>query len=619
MIKKVLIKIINILKLIKAIFVTLGKGIRYFWVEYHFLVPPRMWEKYLKDFVHRVKVRGVKYYLEPNNKKDYNQWITKYEKKTEYEKLDYNPLISVVIPVYNVKRIFLSKCLDSILNQKYKNIEICLVDDNSTNLETIDTLKEYENKDDRIRIKYRKSNGHISVATNDAINMAKGEYITFVDNDDELTEDALYLTVEAINKNRKLDLIYSDEDKLDTKGIRCYPNFKPDWSPDTLLSLNYICHLVTARKSIVDKVGGLRKGYEGAQDYDFLLRVTELTNNIYHIPRILYHWRMIEGSTSMKIDNKSYAVERGKKAIEDALNRRGIAGHVEIDEISTYYKVIYDIKKEPLVSIIIPTKDYADITEACLNSLYEKTTYKNFEVIIMNNNSEKQETFDLFKKYKNKYNNFKVYDANYEFNYSKINNEAVKKCNGEFICLLNNDIEIIEPNWLTYMVGYAMQKHVGTVGAKLLYPDTTVQHAGTVLGLGGVASHVYIGNDKNDLGDYGRLRVPYNYSANTAACLVISKKKFNEVNGLEEKLKVAYNDVDFNIKILSKGYYNVFVPMSVLYHYESKSRGYDTTSEKYLRFKKEEKYMYDKWKDIIDNDCFYNENYAKNAWFKLNK
>ena len=611
--------VLRILGLFKAIFVTIFKGIKYFWKEYHFLVPPKMWGKYWKHFIGRIKERGTVIWIDPYNISAYNEWLKKYEGTTEYEELKYRPLISILIPVYNIDRNSLSECLDSILKQEYDNFEVCLVDDCSTKEETKETLEEYKNKDKRINVKYRKENGHISKTTNDALEMAKGEFITLVDDDDTLSKDALYCVVKALNENKKLDFIYSDEDKLDPSGRRCNPNFKPDWSPETLLSLNYICHLTTIRKTLVDKIGGFRVGYEGAQDYDLFLRATEQTNNIYHIPRILYHWRMVEGSTSMVIDNKSYAVDRGKQAIEDALKRRKLKGHVEVDKESTYYKVIYDIDKEPLVSIIIPTKDYAETTETCLKSLYEKTTYKNYEVILMNNNSEEEDTFKLFDKYKKKYKNFRVIDANYEFNYSKINNQAVKESKGDYICLLNNDTEIIEPNWLTYMVGYAMLDHVGTVGAKLLYPDDTVQHAGTIMGLGGVASHAYIGASKDDLGDYGRLRVPYNYAANTAACLVINKKKFLEVDGLEEELKVAYNDVDFNMKMLAKGYYNVFVPMALLHHFESKSRGLDTTSEKYKRFKEEEKILYDRWNDLIQNDPFYNPNFSKKGWFKLKK
>ena len=607
----------RVLHLIKAVFVTIYKGIKFFWKEYHFLVPPKMWGKYWRHFLQRIKERGIKLFNNPFDVVEYNNWINMFEKREDYVKQKYEPLISIVIPVYNISREYLSKCLDSILNQSYTNFEICLADDCSTKKETIATLKEYEKKDSRIKVVYRKENGHISECTNSALKIAKGEFIALVDDDDELTVDALSEVVKALNKNKKIDYIYSDEDKIDTTGKRCDPHFKSDFAPDTLLSLNYMSHLSVIRKKLIDKVGGFEKGMEGAQDYDLFLKVTELTKNIYHIPKILYHWRMVEGSTSMTMSSKNYALEKGKKALENAMKRRKLDAKVSIDEKSLYYKVEYNIKKEPLVSIIIPTKDYPDVLETCLKSVYLRTKYKNFEVIVVNNNSEKQETFDLFNKYKKKYKNFKVYDANYEFNYSKINNDAVKHCKGEYICLLNNDTEIITDKWLTIMVGYAMQEHIGTVGAKLLYPDNTVQHGGIILGLGGVASHAYIGSSKDDLGMYGRLSVPYNYAGNTAACIVVSKKKFLEVGGLEEELKVAYNDVDFNIKLTEKGYYNLFVPQVNVYHFESKTRGLDTTPEKLERFNKEHDYMYNKWGKQIDNDKFYNPNFSKKGWFML--
>ena len=605
--------------LLKAILVTLKKGIVYFWKEYHFLVPPKLWGKFAKDYIHRVKVRGVKYYREPNDINEYNDWINEYELYEEEVELRYKPLISVLIPVYNVSYTLLSRCIDSILNNTYPNFEICLVDDKSTNEDTLIALDEYEKKDPRVKVKHRTENGHISRTTNDALNMAKGEFVALVDNDDEITPNALYEVVKALNEDKNLDFIYSDEDKLNENGRRCYPNFKPDFSPDTLLSSNYICHLAVIRKSLVEKVGGFEVGLEGAQDHDLFLKCSEQTDKIHHIPKILYHWRIIPGSTADKIDNKSYALETGKKVVENALKRRGIDADVKIDEPSIHYIVEYKIKKEPLVSIIIPTKDYADVTRKCLESVFKKTTYKNFEVILMNNNSEKEETFKLFEEYKKKYDNFKVIDANYEFNYSRINNEAVKKSKGEYICLLNNDTEILTPEWLTVMVSYAMQDHIGCVGPKLLYPDDTVQHGGVIVGLGGVASHAYIGTPRNDIGDFGRLRVPYNYAAVTAACLVVKKSKYLEVKGLEESLKVAYNDIDFNLKLLDKGYYNVFTPQVELHHYESKSRGYDTTPEKFDRYKKEEDYMYEKWDKYIKNDPFYNPNYTKQRWFKLEK
>lgn len=604
---------------VKIFFHVIRKGTYFLWKEHHFIIPPRMIKKYWNDFKISMNSGDLRFY-DPFNVIEYNKWLEKNKCVSNYVELKYKPLISLLIPVYNVEKKYLEECLDSILNQTYNKFEVCLVDDCSTNEETINTLRKYEKKDKRIRVKYRKKNGHISVATNDALKMANGEFIGLIDNDDLLSENALYENVKVLNKNKKIDFIYSDEDKLSPQGTFCDPHFKPDWSPDTLLSLNYICHFTVIRKKIVDLVNGFTVGLEGAQDHDLFLKVTEKTKNIYHIPKILYHWRMIEGSTSMSISNKSYATDKGKQAIENALKRRKIKGTVKKDEISTYYQVNYKYDKEPLISIIIPTRDYADILKKCVDSIYEKTTYKNFEIIIANNDSKEKETLNLFDSYKKKYKNFKVVDCIMKFNYSKINNLAIEKAKGDYIVLLNNDTEILTSNWLNLMVGYALQDHIGCVGVKLLYPDDlTVQHAGVILGLGGVASHAYIGEKRDALGMYGRLRVPYNYAANTAACLMVSKKKFKEVGGLEEDLMVAYNDVDFNIKLLEKGYYNVTLPQVELIHYESKSRGLDTTSEKYQRFLKESQYMWDKWEKILNNDPYYNPNFTKKMWFKLDK
>ena len=605
---------------LKFFFKTIGKGIKLAWREHHFLIPIALWKKYFKALKEKFKnTPGNSIFYNPFNVCEYNMWLKENEKFNKAKKLDYKPLISVVIPVYNIGKILLKECLDSILVQTYKNFEICLADDCSTNKETIETLKEYEKKNKKIRVVYRTENGHISKATNSAINIAKGDFIAFMDDDDVLSPHAFYEVVNALNKNKKLDLIYSDEDKINTNGLRCDPHFKPDWSPDTMLSMNYISHLTVVRKELVDSVGGLAVGFEGAQDYDLYLKITEKTNNIYHIPKILYHWRMVEGSTSMSADSKSYAKDNGRRALESALKRRKLDGSVIKDDVSGYYQIKYNLKKEPLISIIIPTKDYATTLDVCLKSLYKKTTYKNFEVIVVNNNSVENETFKLFEKYKKQYSNFSVIEANFEFNYSKINNMAVKKAKGEFICLLNNDTEIITPEWLDILVGYASQEHVGTVGPKLFYPDNTVQHAGVIMGLGGVASHAYIGAGRKDPGMYGRLRVPYNYACVTAACLVVSKSKYLEVGGLEERLKVAYNDVDFNLKLLNRGYYNVFVPQVELYHYESKSRGLDNTSKKLKRFNIEQDFMYNKWPKIIKSDPFYNDNFSKKGWFMLFK
>lgn len=528
-------------------------------------------------------------------------------------KFKYSPKISLVISEINEEGRYIDKLIESILKQTYINWELFIPGKDIQEKKLIEKLKNYSNKENKINIDFETNN------VNELLKKTTGDFISLLNSNDLLTIDALFEIVKVINDNSKIDFIYSDEDKINLDGKRCDPHFKPDWSPDTLLSLNYICHLSVLRTKIVNEIGGFTVGLEGAQDHDLFLRFTEKTDRIYHIPKILYHWRMVEGSTSMTISNKSYATDKGKIAIENALKRRKIDARVEKDEVSTYYRVVYNLKKEPKVSIIIPTKDYASTLEKCLKSLYSITSYKNYEVIVVNNNSIEKETFNLFDKYKQKYKNFRVLDANIEFNYSKINNMAVKETDAEYIVLLNNDTEIIQEDWLTIMVGYAMQPHVGAVGPKLLYPDTTVQHAGVILGLGGVASHAYIGSKRNALGMYGRLRVPYDYSAVTAACLVVKKSKFEEVGCLEEDLKVAYNDVDFNIKLLKKGYYNVCLPQVELFHFESKSRGLDTTTEKYKRFLQESDYMYNKWKYEIENDKFYNDNFTKKYWFYLDK
>jgi GT2 family glycosyltransferase len=618
-IKKRVVEMINIFNhKMRNLVIALKKGIVFLWRKHHFLVPPRYWKKYIRRFINIIKY-GDNCYYNPFIVKEYNKWLLENEEKIDYQEFEYNPLISILIPTYNISGKLLSECLDSVLNNVYQNFEICVADDCSTNSETIDTLKKYQKQDKRIKVVFRKENGHISNATNSALAIASGEFIALMDNDDTITENALYEMVKVLNQDKNIDMIYSDEDKINLNGEFCEPNFKSDFAPDTLLSNNYICHFTLLRKSIVDELKGERVGFEGAQDYDLFLRFTEKTNHIYHIPKILYHWRMVKGSTSMDIDNKGYAIERGKKALEEALKRRNINGDVLIHPEVPYYMIKYKYNKEPKISIIIPTRDYADTLEECLNSVYEKTTYKNYEVLVMNNNSVEKETFDLFEKYKNNHKNFKVIDVNTEFNYSNINNIGVQHANGEYIVLLNNDTKIITEDWLKIMVGYAMQEHIGTVGVKLLYPDDTVQHGGIILGMGGVAGHAMLNLPKDNCGMYGRLSVPYNYAANTAACLMVSKKKFNEVNGLEEKLKVAFNDVDFNIKLLEKGYYNVFLPQVSLYHYESKSRGLDKTSEKYKRFASECEFMYNKWGNLLKNDPFYNKNYSLINYYMLDK
>lgn len=596
--KKLFSKIEKFIRLVK-------KSIYFAWHRHHFLIPPSAMKKYIKSFIVVLK-RGNNVSNLYTNQKAYLKWIEDNKEEVTYKKFKYNPLMSFVVPVYNAPKKLLCECIDSLLAQSYDNFEICIADDHSTSDETIETLKEYE-KNKKIKVIYRKENGMISKSSNDAIKIAKGEFIVLVDNDDTVEKDALYYFVEALNKDKNIDLIYSDEDKLDYNGRRMEPHFKPDWSPDTFMCLNYICHLTAIRRSIVNKIGGFRSEYDGAQDYDLFLRVTDITNNIYHVPRVLYHWRQTKTSTAGYLGNKSYAYIAGKKALEDTLNRRHIKGKVYDNPKVSTYLIEYE-NSNPKVSIIIPMKDKAKITKTCLESLYQKMTYQNFEIIMVDNGSIEKETKEMLEYYSSTYSNFKVLRIDSEFNYSHLNNEAVKKSTGEYILFLNNDVEVITPNFLSEMLGYAEQKHVGCVGIKLLYSDKKVQHAGVVLGYGGVAGHVFVPYDYNDVGLFGRLAMPYNYTAVTAACLLIKKSKFNEAGGFDEKLKVALNDVDLCLKVLEKGYYNVCLSNIEMYHYESRSRGYEVTKEKQERYKREEAYMINKWKKTLDNDKYFSKN-----------
>ena len=587
------------------LFYLIKKSFYFAWHRHHFLIPPKALIKYIKSFFVVLK-RGNSTSNLFINQNEYIKWFEKNSNEIDHKSFDYNPLISFIVPTYNVSSSLLSECLDSLLNQTYENFEICIADDNSTLEETILTLKKYENNS-KIKVIYRKENGMISKASNSAISMASGEFIVLVDNDDVVEKDALYYFVEQLNINKNLDLIYSDEDKIDYKGRYMEPHFKPDYSPDTFMCVNYICHLTCLRKSIVDELGGFRSEYDGSQDYDLFLRFTERTDNIYHVRKILYHWRQTDTSTSGYLGNKSYAYVAGKRALEDALKRRGIKGTViDNPKVSTYL-VKYENENE-LISIIIPMKDKADITKRCIDSIYSKSTYKNFEIILVDNNSVEKATFDMINEYEKKYDNFKCIRLECEFNYSYINNEAVKETNGDYLLFLNNDTEVLTPDFLEWMLGYSRLDHVGCVGIKLLYPDKLVQHAGVVLGYGGLAGHIYVTASYADNGLFGRLVMPYDYSAVTAACLMIKKSLFDKINGFDEKLKVALNDVDLNLKVLNEGFYNVCLSNVEMIHYESKSRGYEATDEKHNRFLSEQKYLKEKWGEkIFDEDKFFSK------------
>ncbi|MEZ8341276.1 glycosyltransferase [Vibrio cyclitrophicus] len=523
------------------------------------------------------------------------------------------PLISVVIPTYNTEEKYLRLCLDSVLSQSYQNWELCIADDASTALEVSKVLKEYEAKDKRIKVTFRKENGHISAATNSALELVTGEWVALLDHDDELHIHALSYVANALNKSPSAQFIYSDEDKIDQQGRRSDPHFKPDWNLDLLYSQNYISHLGVYQAEIIKNIGGFRIGYEGSQDYDLLLRYSREIDhkNIVHIPKVLYHWRMLEGSTALASGEKSYTTEVGIKALQDHFNALNENVIVEKGMHANIYKANWQLEDEPLISLIIPTYNGYDITKQAIDSILDKTTYSNYEIILVDNNSDDEVALTYFE-YIDKQDRVTVIRYPYPFNYSAINNFAVKQAKGDIIGLINNDIEVINPEWLTEMVSHAHRDDVGCVGAMLYYPNDTIQHAGVVIGIAGVAGHSHKHFHKSEFGYFSRLKVVQNYSAVTAACLLVRKSVFNQVGGLNEiDLSVAFNDIDFCLKVQAAGYRNLWTPYAKLYHHESISRGAEDNPEKIARFNKEVDFMKSTWKTDKVSDFAYNPNLTK--------
>jgi O-antigen biosynthesis protein len=532
----------------------------------------------------------------------------------EILKLTYRPLISVLIPTYNTNEKFLRECLDSVINQVYQNWELCIADDASKEPQVRSVLEEYRERfPTQIKLVFCEENRHISATTNAALEIAEGEFISLLDHDDLLTEDALFEVVKLLNQKheKQVDVIYSDEDKWNDVA-ECFdePFFKPDWSPENLKGQMYIGHLGIYRRNLVDEVGGFRLGLEGSQDWDLALRVTEKAQSICHIPKILYHWRKHSNSTAQHANQKNYATIAGLKAVNDALERENEGGIAHLNDKNNCVLVQYPIKNKPLVSIVIPTKDKAELLKPCLVSLVKNTSYSNFEIVIVDNGSLEPETFQLFEEYQQLLEErFKVIRDDDVFNFSRLVNNGVKASNGEMILLLNNDTEVISPNnWLEEMVGYAQRKEIGCVGCMLLYDDQTIQHAGVICGLGGIASHSHLNLPISNPGYYARLTIVSNYSATTGACFMIRRNVWEEVNGFDETLAVAYNDVDFCLRLLSKNYRHVVLPHVLFYHHESKSRGLDDTPEKQRRFTQETNIMKQRWQHIIDHDPYYNPN-----------
>jgi glycosyltransferase involved in cell wall biosynthesis len=555
----------------------------------------------------------------------YQIWIKYNEPSiTELEKqrtfiFKFKPKISIIMPTYNTPREYLIKAIESVISQTYQNWELCIADDASTEIHVKEILKYYKEKDERIKVIYRTENGHISKASNSALSISTGDYIALLDHDDELPESALFFAVKEINEHLDAKLIYSDEDKLYFDGSRVMPYFKSDWNPDLFLSQNMINHLAVYKKSIVDEIGGFREGYEGSQDYDLALRFIEKIkySEIRHIPRTLYHWRMTEGSTAVNVGNKSYALIAARKAIQEHLDRMHIkAKAVEAPLMPMWNRVIYYIDKNSLASIIIPTYNGYGILKNCIDSIIEKTSYKNYEIIVVNNNSTDEQTIKYLE-YINALDNIKVIDYNKPFNYSAINNFAVKSAKGDILVLLNNDTEVINDDWLRELVSHALRPEIGAVGAKLLYQDNTIQHAGVVIDKFGGPLHVFRGLNRDDAGYSGRANLLQNYSAVTGACTAIRRKLYVDSGGMDENLTIAYNDIDFCLKIMKSGYYNVYTPYAILYHYESITRGYDDTKEKKLRLKKELDYLINKWGLMFESDFAYNINLSSGDSLEL--
>lgn len=547
----------------------------------------------------------------------YDTWIrskklTKKELEIQREKakeFKLTPKISIVVPLYNTPIPYLKALVQSVENQTYSNWQLCLADGSTDNKPGKFLQKKYGN-DSRVVYKRLEKNEGISANTNEAVKMADGDFVLLADHDDIIVAQALFEIVKVINERTDIDIIYTDEDKISMDGKLYFgPNLKSDFNIDLLRSINYICHIFVVRKKILELAGLFRSEFDGAQDYDFILRCCEKTDKIYHIPQVLYHWRAHPESTAENPESKQYAYEAGRKAIQEHYRRLGISASVENTKYYGIYRTRYELLKKDKISIIILNKDHIDDLNKCVQSIIKKSTYDNYEIIIAENNSTEKETFQYYEQLMAMDSRIKIVTWEGEFNFSAINNFAVKHATGEYFILLNNDIEVISPDWMEEMLGYCQRDDVGIVGAKLYYPDHTIQHAGVVIGMGGIAGHILCRADGNEPGYNAKLVTVQDLSAVTAACLMVKKDVYEAVGGMDETFKVAFNDIDFCMKVRNLGKLVVFSPYVEMYHYESKSRGLEDTPEKQLRFAGEIKHFQDKWaKELGNGDPYYNKN-----------
>lgn len=564
--------------------------------------------------------------LTRNEYADYDTWlrimrVSRQELFAQRKtKFSYAPKFSVVVPLYHTPAKFLKDLVRSMMYQSYANWELCLVNASPEDVHLTSLLENWAMRDKRIRVIRLEKNLGIAQNTNAGIAASTGEFIAFLDHDDFLEPDALFCYADALNKDKTIDVFYSDEDKTDEYAAHYfYPHFKSDFNIDLLHANNYMCHFLAVRKSLVDTVGGLNEKFDGAQDYDFVLRLTENTKKIYHCPRILYHWRCSNQSTAANQGNKMYAIHAGKAALNAHYKRIGWNARAQEGAVDGWYQTKFTLKEEPLVSILIPNKDHTDDLDVCLNSFFERADYQNYEFIIIENNSVLPETFAYYEKIEKEHDNVKVVYWEAGFNYSAINNFGFKFAKGDYIMLLNNDVELITPDIFQSMLGFCMRPEVGIVGAKLLYNDHTVQHAGVLVGAGGLADHVFKGIHEDDPGYMGRAISSQDVSAVTAACLLVKRSVYEEVGGLEDEFQVAFNDVDFCLKVRKAGYLIVYDADVKLFHYESKSRGMEDTTERFIRFGNEMMLLNSKW-DILSTfvDPYYNPNLSYLEYYKIN-
>lgn len=556
------------------------------------------------------------------DRNDYDEWVRRYDTLTDTKRnkiklkiadFQNKPLISVVMPVYNPQVSFLDKAIQSVRNQLYPHWELCIADDASSNIAIGELLERHCSQDSRIKIVFREKNEFVSCASNSALELATGEFVALVDHDDLLPEHALYWVVDAINRYPDVGLIYSDEDKVDKFDQRYNPYFKCDFNYELMLAQNMISHLGVYRADIIHKLG-FRVGFEDSQAYDLALRVIEQLKptQIIHIPRILYHCRVIARRSALSFTEKNYTAETANKAVTEHLHRTQLSAElISAPEAPTHHRICFKrVLPQPLVSIIIPTRDRIDLLAMCVDSIIKRTSYSNYEVIIIDNGSVDDATqvfFDGLPK-----DRFRIMRDESPFNFSALNNKAARIAYGEFLCLMNNDIEILTPDWLEEMVSFAVRSDVGCVGARLWYPDGSLQHAGVILGIGGVAGHVHLRLERGNTGYFDRAVLPQSFSAITAACLLVRRCVFEEVSGLNENLAVAYNDIDFCLRVRNAGYRNVWTPYAEMNHHESASRGFDDTPEKQVRYAKEVEYMKQRWGESLLNDPAYSPNLSLN-------